>query len=311
MVRKSVRCLFAMPTLPLARFKPNAAPERLSLSALGILLTVSTALAQYPSGKLVGVVKGPGDKARSGLSVRLARSGSSPVLETITDARGAFSFAGLLPGPYTLDLLFPVTRGQWQSQVEIRAATTLELEIILSPAGGTPAGTTFSRYSLERDAWWGTEFPEGSRVKLPNARNVWSILESQEPSTVTNRLDVGGLETGVPALFGALGSSWTENQFLLSGFDVTDPYIPGRPVFDPDLVTRMEFQVVSAAKPALDTGSGAVLAFQNLEPSPNLHGATRLFYSSRRFQSDNMDARLRRLQFPGPERLNHLVDGRR
>lgn len=126
---------------------------------------------------------------------------------------------------------------------------------------------------------------------------------------VTDRQDVGGLETGVPALFGALGASWTENQYHLNGLDVTDPYVPGRPLMDPDLDALDEFQVFSGAKPASLASSGVALVLTTPPLSESFHGGARLFYSGRGTQSNNLDARLGRFQFPGPERLNHLLDG--
>jgi hypothetical protein len=283
---------------------------RFSALTLSALALVSTAVAQRPLGKLSGTVSGPGGAKPAEVRVRLSRNGTQGlVLETTPGARGEFGFVALPPGTYTLDVLISGKQAYRKSRLEIRSATTLELNITLAAFGGSGWAASHPLYALERDVGWGTEFSEVSGGELPNARNIWSFLESQEPSTVTNRLDVGGLETGVPALFGAVGASWTENQYLLNGFDVTDPYISGRPLLDPDLDTIGEFQVVTVAKPSFSAGSGVALALANPEPPRSLHGSTRLFYSGRAMQSNNVDARLRSLGFPGPERLNHLVDG--
>ncbi len=278
--------------------------------ALAGFMAASTALAQYPSGKLFGVVSGPASERLAGVRVRLTRNGSQAVVfETTTDAVGDFSFVGLASGTYTLDVVTPGKQAYGQPVLRIRAGSTLELDIALSPAGGQPLGANSFGRSVELDIRWGSQFPDVANDKLPNARNIWSILESQEPSTVTNRIDVGGLKTGVPALFGAVGASWTENQYLLNGFDLTDSYIPGRPLFDPDMDDLGEFQVVSGAKPAIFASSGVELALATPQPPESFHGATRLFYSARGTESDNLDARLGRFRFPGPERLNHLADG--
>jgi hypothetical protein len=156
---------------------------------------------------------------------------------------------------------------------------------------------------------WATRFTDTSIRGLPNARNIWSLLQSQDPSTVTNRLDVAGLETGVPALFGAVGASWTENQYRFNGFDVTDPYIPGIPLIDPGLDNLAEFQVIAGVKPASSAGSGVTLSLSAARPSEDLHGSAWMYYSSRGLQSDNFNARLARFHFPGPERMNNLLDG--
>jgi len=126
---------------------------------------------------------------------------------------------------------------------------------------------------------------------------------------VTDRLDVGGLRTGEPALFGALGASWTENRYELNGLDLTDPYQPGRPLVDPDLDALAELRSVTAAKPALAGGAGVNLIFSSPVTIEDFHGAARGYFSGRGLQSTNLDARLARFNFPGPERFNHLADG--
>src|SRR6266498_4631762 len=85
--------------------------------------------------------------------------------------------------------------------------------------------------------------------ELPTTRRIWSLVENQETSTVTDRLDTGGLETGRRELFGARGVSWTENEYSLNGFDVTDHYLPGRPLTDTDFDALAAVTVVRSAKP--------------------------------------------------------------
>lgn len=174
-----------------------------------------------------------------------------------------------------------------------------------SPSG-IPSGAAIT---TEDEVLWGTSFTDTSQETLPNTRNIWSLLQSQDPSTVTNRLDVGGLETGVPALFGALGASWTENQYRLNGFDVTDPYMPGFPLIDPGLDSLTEFQGIAGAKPASSQGSGVAVSLVSARPSEDFHGSAWMYYSSRGLQSDNFNARLAQFNFPGPERMNNLLDG--
>jgi hypothetical protein len=144
--------------------------------------------------------------------------------------------------------------------------------------------------------------------ELPTTRRIWSLVENQETSTVTDRLDTGGLETGRRELFGARGVSWTENKYSLNGFDVTDPYLPGRPLTDPDFDSLADVTVITSAKPASFSGSGVNLMLTTPQAPASLHGAVRGFFSNQALQSDNMDARLVQLGFPGPERMRRLVD---
>jgi len=268
-----------------------------------------SASAQSGPGALLGIARGPANEPLAGVILRLTpEAGGETVVKTSTDASGGFQFLGLPPGGYKLEATTPHGESVTRKHIEIRSGVTLELNLTFASAGVTRLSTTQTG-TVEREVSWGSQFGAFSLGKLPNSRNVWSLLESQEPSTVTDRLDVAGLRTGVPALFGALGASWTENQFELNGFNVADPYQPGRPLADPDLDVVSELHTVTGAKPALSAGAGVNLAFSTPVAVGILHGATRAFYSGRSLQSDNVDSRLRRYHFPGPERFNHLADG--
>ena len=267
--------------------------------------------AQSAPGVILGLVSGARGEPLSDIALELA--GESPrgslVFTVTTDAKGRFQFVGIPSGSYTLEARTPEGRVVTRRKVEIQTDDTWELNLMLPSGGGAPSSPALQSRVTERDVSWGARFGAYSLSKLPNSRDVWSLLESQEPSTVTDRLDVGGLRTGEPALFGALGASWTENQYELNGFNLTDPYQTGRPLTDPDLDAVSELHTVAGAKPALLAGSGVNVTLSTPAPPEDLHGATRWFYSDRSLQSDNMDARLRRFHFPGPERFNHLVDG--
>lgn len=283
---------------------------RILIIAFALIMLASPAFAQSQTGALIGIISSPHQESLAGVKVHLSGGDTQPLIpDAMTDKAGRFEFVGLSPGDYTLELSLSGWQSKRLTHLEIRAASTLDLSITLSPAMPTPSAPSPSPRRLDRGVWWGQGFGIVSTNELPTARRVWSLLENQETSAVTDRLDIGGLETGRPALFGALGASWTENQYTLDGFDVTDPYIPGRPLTDPDFDALADVTAVTAAKPALFPGSGVNLILSTPQSPASFHGATRLFYSNRALQSDNMDARLIRLGFPGPERLNHLVDG--
>ena len=93
-----------------------------------------------------------------------------------------------------------------------------------------------------------------------------------------------------------------------NGLDVTNPYLPGLPLINPGLDALSEFQIVTASKPAASQASGENLVLATPEGGNALHGGVWLFGSGGGLQSDNMNARLRDLDFPGPERLNSLID---
>lgn len=238
------------------------------------------------------------------MQVGLLRATEARTIATITsDELGRFAFTGLTPGRYALDL---ASAGQPAHRVpafELRASETVDISIRFSPVP-TPAAIVVSTRSVSFGSLIGDESLNG----LPNTRRVWSILENQQPSTIAEPLDLGGLETGTLPLFGALAASWTENQYQLNGMNITDPYCTGRPLLDPDLDSLTAIDVLSGAKPAEFAGAGTNVLQQTPGGSERLHLTGRVFYSNGALQSSNMDSSLAAFGFPGPEVARHLFD---
>ena len=280
-----------------------------AILAFATAILPSGTFSQRLTGTLIGLVHDPQHTAITGADAQLSRvDATQPVSHTITDKNGRFRFVGLPAGVYSLEVTGPGWQGRHVSHLSIEVARTLDVNMVLLPARPAPGEQVRSPQLLDRDVLVGRRFGEVSMRELPNTRRIWSLIENQETSTVTERLDTGGLETGRRELFGARGISWTENRYSLNGFDVTDPYLPGLPLTDPDFQALATVTVIRSAKPATFSGSGVNLILTTPTTPTSLHGAARLFFSNRGLQSDNMDARLVQLGFPGPERMRHLVD---
>jgi hypothetical protein len=272
-----------------------------------LALTASVALAQAYSAVIVGVVRDERGERLAGVKISLSKT-DLVIAETTADKDGHFEFLSLVPGLYTLDIALSGWQSKRLTKVEARAYGTIEIDVALSQTDAVSGRKAPSR-GLDREVRWGRLFGQSTFQKLPSTRSVWSILESQEPSTVTDVLDIGGLKVGRPALSSAHGASWTETEYLFDGFNVTDPYAPGRPLFYPEFDDIATLEVTTASKPAPLAGSGITLEIETSQPPEGFHGTAQLYYSNHQVQSDNVDERLRRFHFAGPERLEHLADG--
>ncbi|HVP54019.1 MAG TPA: carboxypeptidase-like regulatory domain-containing protein [Candidatus Eisenbacteria bacterium] len=271
-----------------------------------VIAAYLSGLAQSRSSCINGVVSGSGAPLRS-VKVRLLREATSQVIvETETDRDGRFQVFGLKWGRYVVEFSSDGWRGR-QLDIELRPDATVSVEVALIAVSRELTPPPFQ--VVDQDLWFGTNFTNFNMQQLPNGRNIWALLQSQEPSTVTNRFEIGGTETAVPALFSAFGASWTENQYRLNGLNVTDPYQPGLPDMNPGIDALSEFQVLTASKPAVSYASGESLELATPEPGDSLHGAAQMYISGSALQSDNVNARLRNFDFPGPEQLNSLLDG--
>ena len=145
---------------------------------------------------------------------------------------------------------------------------------------------------------------------LPSGNSIWSLIENQDLSATTNRIDVGGLWNGIPGLFSARGSaSWTQNEYRLNGMSVTDPYSGGFPLLYPDFLQ-------------LPNGpSGERRAFlpdrtHRAEPSissprtagTDIRGPSRHFTATRVLSSSNITPALRKEGLMENHTLNDSLD---
>ncbi len=145
--------------------------------------------------------------------------------------------------------------------------------------------------------------------ELPASRNIWSILENQEPSAVTNRIDVGGFWNGIPALFSSRGScSWTQNAFLLNGMDVTNPYQPGLPIFYPDFDSFSLMEITNASHPAEYLCPGGYINLIPKEGEEAFKGKLQLYYASHITQDSNITSKLREEGINEVNRFNYYWD---
>jgi len=274
-----------------------------------VAMLVDTSLAQSQTGTLVGVVYDSHQQVIAGVDVRLSRADiSHSVFHTTTGTNGRFRFVGLPAGVYSLELTRQGWQGKHSSDLTIEAARTLDINMVLLPDRQTLNKQIPVFEMTDRDVFVARRFGEVQMHGLPTTRRIWSLLENQETSTVTAKFDTGGLETGTRELFGARGVLWTENQYNLNGLNVTDPYLPGLPLSDPDFDSVVDVTVVRSAKPAWSAGSGVNLILTTPETPASLQGAAGLYFSNHSLQADNMDSRLVQLGFPGQERLQHLLD---
>ena len=266
-------------------------------------------------GVIVGTVTGLDQEKLVGVEAALSRENprpSDPPTTTATDKDGRFEFEGLSPGSYAVALSLPGWSGKRLSHLKVLGGNTVDLAVTLRPAEidlALPLITFLRSDPLARTDWWGMQFGSVALQGLPTSRTIWSVLDGEETSVVVDKFEYGGLQVGRPALFGAHGASWRENSYFLNGLDVTDPYAAGRPMINPDYDAIADMTVVTASKSALLPNSGVDLNITTPQPPSKLHGAVRNFYSARPLQGNNMDARLLRLKFPGPEIVNQLDDG--
>ncbi len=205
-----------------------------SLFLIILYLIPSFGLAAGDGANLSGRIRDAAGEPVAGARLTIRSSDALFSLNAVSGVEGTFDLVGIPPGRYALT-------------VESGGRTVHEREGLVFE----PGAAFYVRLELPRDGG-----PQGARAEfidlspsigrtiinelqvrsLPSGDNLWSLLENQDLSATTNRIDVGGVWADVPALWSSRGGgSWAQSAYLLNGLDVTDPYASGTPMFYPDL----------------------------------------------------------------------------
>ncbi|MFQ5721757.1 MAG: carboxypeptidase-like regulatory domain-containing protein, partial [Candidatus Aminicenantales bacterium] len=264
-------------------------------------------------GNLWGQVFNQYQKPLPGIKVILQRKLNNFQLTATTNDYGLFEAWGLPPGTY----LISIKAEEYQSiptiptkNIFLGPGQTSYLKIVLRPSGDK------SHSELEQNSLDYTNCLEQTILtkeqifNYPSGHNVWSLVENQDLSATTNRIDVGGLWGSMPALFSARGScSWTQNTYLLNGLDVTDPYWTGIPLFYPDYYWLSYTQLINAGHPPYASSPGGYFNLMTQEETPSFQGGSSIFFLNKMLQSRNISSTLTKEGITDSHGFNHYVDG--
>lgn len=92
--------------------------------------------------------------------------------------------------------------------------------------------------------------------RLPHGFAFWELLEKLEPAGAADPRSFGGLGAARLPLYAPGASSWTETHYRLNHLDVSDIYIPGRPLFLPDVEALETFRARGSSISAVTRTGG-------------------------------------------------------
>jgi len=244
-----------------------------------------------------------------GLKITILNHESTRTTECITDKNGFFTALGFDPGKYTVKLLNSGYKG-----IETKTALDPEGCLLLKITLNTKDQDGDSRCRVVRmdcsGASQSTLIKRLQIKEMPSGLNIWSLIENQDLSAVTDRIDVGGLWSGIPALFSARGvSSWTQNRFLLNGMDITDPYQGGIPLLYPDIFSLDHTCLTNAGHPPEYVHPGGYLDLVTGEETSDYHGALSGFYTHHSLQSSNITGSLQSEGINEAHTFDYLTQG--
>jgi len=227
-----------------------------------------------------------------------------------SDETGLFQITGLSPGLYTAKFELSGFKSVITKDIYLEPSNTQYIAAhLIQENGQGQSYTNLVRLDLTHNIHH-TVLNKQITDGLPLAHNVWSMIENLDLSATTNRIDSGGLWSGIPALWGARGgSSWTQNTYMLNGMDVSDPYMTGMPLFYPDYYTVNFTQLVNSGHPAQFLSPGGYFDLSTFEGTNSFHGGMSAFYIHNTLQSSNITPGLEEEGLFESHGFDYFIDG--
>ena len=265
---------------------------------MSVVFSASTAAngAGRP-GSLAGVALDRAGYEIVGLEILLSSEDGLCRLETRSGADGSFALTGIPPGEYRL-----ILRGEGIGQSSsTRIVFEPEQVLFLRILGGDTLRLDLTDVSSR------TVIDEFQIQSLPSANNAWSLIEGQDFSATTNRIDVGGVWASRPALWSSRGSvSWTQSSYLINGMDATDPYDTGTPLYYPDIEALRYIVHDNGRFPIANISPGGTFDFIPKEGTADYHSSVSAFFTFPGMSSGSVPPRLHEEGIEERTKLNFL-----
>ena len=235
---------------------------------------------------LQGVVYDSINNPIAQVRIILSQTGQNNDRNLLSSKKGTFQITGLPPGEYSIKFKIDGYQPHVQNNIQLEPSQTLYIETILSQNGSSYSRLLRLDYTHNIHQ---TIINQNQLNAFPSAHNIWSVIENQDLSATTNRIDSAGLWSGIPALFSARGGcSWTQNTYLLNGMDVTDPFQTGKPLFYPDFFSLNSYRMVDAGNPPYAMSPGGYFDLSTRNGGERFQGGVSAFFTHHSLQSTNI-----------------------
>ncbi len=277
--------------------------------ALGLLALAAAASARETA-RLSGVVRDEAGRPGGGVRLLLAALDGTFADTLVSGADGSFRAAGLPRSIFRVTLERAGRKTDLPRPLDLTAAVALRVEVVLESGPERDqarlAAARRDAAELETD----TDINDDQLRRLPAGPGLGPIIENMDFSATTNRIDIGGLWGGTPALFSSRGSaSWTQSAYRLNGLDITDPYEGGRPLCLPDVWGLESLRLVNGALPAEDLTPGGSLRLSTKRGGDAWKAAASVFGLDGSFSSSNITPRLISEGLTESHRFSSFFDG--
>ena len=272
-----------------SRTRTRRKPIAFATVSLALLAFSGALLAQQLTGNIFGYVTDEQGGRLPGVTVTLSGIGA-PKTQT-TDARGEYRFLNLSPGNYALSYelqgFSKVTKSDVQVAVGKNTETTSSMKLSSVEAAVTVRGE--AALIDTRKVSTGAVVSQVELKEIPTARDPWVVLQTV-PGVLTDRLNIGGDQSGQQSAFYGKGSLAMNNVFNLDGVNITDMAATGATGTYYDFDTFEEINATTGGSDITALTPGVQLNLVTKRGTNDIHGSARDFLTRGKWQSQNAPA---------------------
>ena len=203
-------------------FRPHFLRLAAAFIAIAVLAVTPALCAQQLTGNVFGATADEQGARLPGVGCTLSGSGGAPSTAT-TDSRGEFRVLNLSPGNYALACELQGFSKLTKSDVQVAVGRNTNVSVTMKLSTVEAAVTVRGEAALmdTRKVTTGATLTQVELQEIPSARDPWVVLQSV-PGVLTDRINVGGNESGQQSNYVGKGAMLFNNVWNLDGVNITD-----------------------------------------------------------------------------------------
>jgi hypothetical protein len=268
-------------------------------AALVVVLSAGLASAQTTTGSIYGTVTTAEGLSIEGVQITLT-SEHMATRTVMSSARGTFRFGQLDVGNFTVTFEKEGYQKIVREDAMVRMAASTRIEIVMEPSATEQVITITGETALVDLKKTGTssQLTQDYLANIPSARDPWVILD-QLPGITTDRVNIGGAESGQQSNFVSHGASRDQSSFSMDGVTQTDMAALGSSATYYDFDSFEEMQLTTGGADASVQIAGTNINFITKQGSDTFHGQGSAYYTNDSLQGENIPADLEALGYSG------------
>ncbi|MCI0417218.1 TonB-dependent receptor [bacterium] len=277
---------------------------------LGMIVFISAAFSQVStkSGTIYGKVIDEDGGPLPGVSITI-ESDSTPAQMAISGPSGAFRFANLSPGKYSVTFSLEDFTELKHEAVQVSIGGSVNLEAKLKASFKDEITITIDDAELVSRTKTGNEttFSREYMQKVPSGRDPWTMIE-QTPGIDNDRINIAGSESGQQTGFFTRGASFADNAWNYDGVNATDPIALGATPTYYDFDAFEEIQIQSGGMDASVGSKGVVVNLVTRRAGNRWEANASYYFVNDSLQSNNTPDELIALGVERSNRIDQVYD---